>query len=197
VNVLITNLESPFAKSLASIFEREGYQVFSLDAITTDKLDYLVDTTDFTHPEDNFTLTDGINTDIIKEVYFKNVIEPMATLEKVLPLLDAGEENCKRLFYVTSVQASINETRSTGGYAYNMSKAALHQFLQMAHNRLAPSGYTLRVYDPMHGIISPQAAAEGAFNYITRRRGTENYDTRRDDENNLVMRDAEGRLHGW
>ena len=193
-NVLITCTQTPFGSALAKIFEREGYRVFSPDNLPN-KLDFLIDTTDFTHPADTFALTDGIDADVIEAVYRQNVIGPMATLEAVLPLLDAGTG--KRLCYISSARASINETRDTRGYAYNMSKAGLHQFLQLVSNRLAPSGYTFRVYDPMGTKIAPTAAAEGAFHYMTRRRGTENFDIMRDDENNLAMRDAEGRLHGW
>ena len=194
-NVLITCAQTPFGQALAQVFEREGYRVFSPDNDLPDALDFLVDTTDFTHPADIFTVTDGIDTDVIAQVYRQNVIGPMATLEGMLPLLDAGEG--KRLCYISGARASINETRDTKGYAYNMSKAGLHQFLQLVSNKLTPMGYTFRVYDPMGEKIAPQAAAEGAFHYFTRRRGTENFDIRRDDENNLAMRDAEGRLHGW
>jgi hypothetical protein len=79
-----------------------------------------------------------------------------------------------------------------------MSKAALHQFIQMTRNKLVPKGYTFRVFDPMDtSEITPEAAAESAFNYIMRRRGTENNDPKRDDEDNLVFRDAQGRQHSW
>jgi NAD(P)-dependent dehydrogenase (short-subunit alcohol dehydrogenase family) len=93
--------------------------------------------------------------------------------------------------------ASINATRDTGSYAYKLSKAALHMFLQMVANRLTPGGYTYRVYDPMFSEVEPKASAEGAFNYFTRRRGTENDDPQRDDEKRLVFRDALGREHAW
>jgi NAD(P)-dependent dehydrogenase (short-subunit alcohol dehydrogenase family) len=119
----------------------------------------------------------------------------MALIEAFLPLLEEGEN--KRLFYVSSAEATINENRRTDRYGYAMAKSALHQFLQMIKNRLYENGYTFRVFDPMEGKVAPEAAAESAFNYIIRRRGTENHDPRRDDEDNLVLRDAEGRLHGW
>ena len=200
-NVLITCTDTPFGKSLAEIFKREGYNLLDMSDFTgpnpdeNKHLDYLADTTDFTDPEDTFTLADGINTEVLRRVYHKNVTAPMKTLETLLPFLDAGEG--KRIFYVSSARASINECRDVRGYAYNMSKAGLHQFIQMAGNKLGPKGYTLRVYDPMTATMDPKAAAEGAFHYITRRRGTNHDDPRRDDEHNLVLRDAEGRLHGW
>jgi len=67
----------------------------------------------------------------------------------------------------------------------------------MTRNKLASKGYTFRVFDSLDGEISPEKSAAGAYNYITRRRGTENHDPLRDDEENLVFRDAQGRQHSW
>jgi len=213
---LVTSLNTVFGEKLAAIFAREGFQVFALgdkqiEKVTllpadpyeaaaalknkTDKLDFLLDTTDVCSPKDIFTVRDGIDTEVIEQAYRQNVLTSMALLEAFLPLLDKGEG--KRLFYLTCAEASINETRRIDHFAYNMSKAALHQFIQMTRNKLAPKGYTFRVFDPMDKEISPEAAAESAYNYITRRRGTENHDPLRDDEDNLVFRDAEGRQHSW
>jgi len=214
--VLVTSLDTLFGEKLAAIFAREGFEVFALgkkpiESVTllplnpyealeslrkkTGKLDYLLDTTDVKSPKDTFTVRDGIDGTVVEQVYRQNVLASMALLEAFLPLLDQGEG--KRLFYLTSAEASINETRRIDHFAYNMSKAALHQFIQMTRNKLAPKGYTFRVFDPMEGELPPEAAAEGAYNYITRRRGTENHDPLRDDEDNLVFRDAQGRQHSW
>jgi NAD(P)-dependent dehydrogenase (short-subunit alcohol dehydrogenase family) len=214
--VLVTSLDTAFGEKLAAVFAREGFLVFALgnkpiENVTllplapyeaaaalkekTDKLDFLLDTTDVRSPEDAFTVRDGIDGAVIEQVYRKNVLASMTFLEAFLPLLDQGEG--KRLFYLTCAEASINETRRIDHFAYNMSKAALHQFIQMTRNKLAPKGYTFRVFDPLEGELSPEAAAESAYNYITRRRGTENHDPLRDDEDNLVFRDAQGRQHSW
>jgi NAD(P)-dependent dehydrogenase (short-subunit alcohol dehydrogenase family) len=218
-NVLITCLDKEFDEKLAVAFAREGYYVFALgeeSALTAEQvtllpldpykaaemlkekagsLDYLLDTTDVQHPQDTFTVRGGIDGAVIEDSYRRNVLRSMAILEAFLPLLDEGED--KRLFYLTCSDASINETCRTDHFGYNMGKAALHQFLQMTRNKLAPKGYTFRAFDPMDGQIAPEAAAESAFNYITRRRGTENNDHLRDDEENLVFRDAQGRQHPW
>jgi NAD(P)-dependent dehydrogenase (short-subunit alcohol dehydrogenase family) len=211
--VLVTCVNKIFDEKLVSAFAREGFRVFAMgdkpvegaELLPADanqaaamlkekagKLDFLVDTTDVLHPNDTFTVRDGIDCAVIEQVYWQNVLRSMALLEAFLPLLDEG--GGKRLFYLTRAEASINETRSTDHFGYNMSKAALHQFLQMTRNKLAPKGYTFRVFDPMD---APEKAAESAFNYITRRRGTENNDPKRDDEDNLVFRDAQGRQHSW
>ncbi len=213
---LVTCLDTIFNETLAAIFAREGFQVFALgnkpiknvtllptdpyEAVEafkkkTGKLDFFLDTTDVFSSKDTFTVLDGIDAKVIEQVYRQNVLVSMALLEAFLPLLDLGED--KRLFYLTCADASINETRRIDHFAYNMSKAALHQFIQMTRNKLAKKGYTFRVFDPMTGDIPPETAAESAYNYITRRRGTENHDPLRDDEENLVFRDAEGRQHSW
>jgi len=208
-SALVTNIDTVFGEKLAAVFAREGFDVFALgkdlpldpyEAATalkekTGKLDLLLDTTDARSPKDAFTVRDGIDREIVEQMYRQNVLASMAFLEAFLPLLDQGEG--KRLFYLTSAEASINETRRIDHFAYNMSKAALHQFIQMTRNKLAAKGYTFRVFDPLEREVSPEAAAESAYNYITRRRGTENHDPLRDDEENLVFRDAQGRQHSW
>jgi len=213
---LVTCLDTVFDETLAAIFAREGFQVFALGSKPienvmllpqdpykaaaalkekTGKLDFLLDTTNVRSAKDTFTVRDGIDAKVIEQVYRQNVLVSMTLLEAFLPLLDQGEN--KRLFYLTCADASINETRQIDHFAYNMSKAALHQFIQMTRNKLASKGYTFRVFDKMDGYVSPEAAAESAYNYITRRRGTENHDPLRDDEENLVFRDAQGRQHTW
>ena len=205
--VLITNIANEFDAKLEEVFKREGYNVLSLngleninetiDAIKSGgwKLDYLLDTTDFSHIDDDYTIQEDLDWDVSEAIFRKNVIAPMAMLEIFLPYLDLG--NGKRLFYVTSATASINETRSVTEYGYNMAKTALHQFIGLTRNKLAPLGYTLRVFDPMAGEVSPAAAAESAFTYITRPRGTDGDDKKRNDEDNLVIWDALGRQHSW
>ena len=218
--VLITCLDKIFDEKLSLAFVREGFDVFSIgvkpwekpiNGVTllpfdakeaaaalkekAGKLDFLLDTTDSGDREDDFTTRDGINGAVVERVYRQNVLRPMALLEAFLPLLDSGEG--KRLFYLTRSEASINETRRIDHFGYNMGKAALHQFMQMTRNKLAPKGYTFRAFDPLERELSPEAAAESAYNYITRRRGTENNDPNRDDEDNLVFRDALGRQHAW
>jgi len=211
---LLTCLNNTFDRNLAAAFAREGFHAFAMGDIPTEgvtllpsdvaqaavileheagQLDFLLDTTDFQDAADTFTLREGIDWTVVERVYRRNVLHSMAILEAFLPLLDAG--GGKRLFYLTSAAAAVNETRRADHFGYNMSKAALHQFLQMTRNKLASKGYTFRVFDPMAGELSPEAAAEGAFNYITRRRAVEG--PLRDDEENLVFRDAEGRQHAW
>lgn len=216
--VLITGLNKIFDEKLAEIFIRGGFCVFAmsdkpavLEGLTllpsgvceasaalkekAGKLDFLLDTTDVSDPKDTFTVRDGMDSAVMERIFRRNVLRSMSLLEAFLPLLDEGES--KRLFYLTRAGASINETRCTSHFGYNMSKAGLHQFIQMTRNKLAPKGYTFRVFDPLDNELSPEAAAQSAFNYIIRRRGTENNDPMRDDEDNLVFRDAQGRQHCW
>lgn len=213
---LISCLDKDFDKKLISAFVREGFSVFAIGEKPMEgvillgadlqkaavsfqekmgELDFLLDTTDFQNTNDCFTIRDGLQSNIIEQIYRGNVLRSMSILEYFLPFLDKG--GGKRLFYLTSAKASTNETRCVSNFAYNMSKAGLHQFLQMARNKLAPKGYTFRVFDPMYSEVPAEKSAESAYNYITRRRGTENNDPLRDDEENLVFRDAQGRQHSW
>ena len=198
-NVFITGQKNDFDKRLAGIFIREGYNTYTADDnVPGNKMEFIdiyIDVSDERDPADDFSIRDGLDEDIIRRVYEANVLNSMKMLEEYLPLLDAG--NAKRLCFLTAAEASINETRETNGFAYKMSKAAMHNFFQMISNRLSPAGYTFRIFDPLHGDIDAKASAEGAFNYFTRRRGIEQDNPLRDDESRLVFRDALGREHTW
>ncbi|MBR5680809.1 MAG: hypothetical protein IKX19_09165 [Clostridia bacterium] len=79
-----------------------------------------------------------------------------------------------------------------------MAKAALNQILTVSKNGLRERGFTFRLFDPMTGEIPPEKAAASAYAYFTRDRfddGPGRLD--RDDENNLVIRDALGREIPW
>ena len=214
--VLITGLTKLFDKKLAAAFARDGYKVYAMgegqidgvELLPTDlkqavdtvqkgsgHIDLYIDVSDVRSPLDDFTVRSGLNDKVIRQQYEANLLRPMALLEAFLPLLEAGEG--KRLCYLTAAEASINETRGIDGYGYKMTKAALANFLQITRNVLAPKGYTFRVYDPMYKEVSADLAAEAALNYFIRRRGIENDDTMRDDEGNVVFRDAYGRHHPW
>ncbi|MCL2809074.1 MAG: SDR family NAD(P)-dependent oxidoreductase [Treponema sp.] len=214
--VLITNIKKDFDKILAGVFAREGYKVYAIGSeqingvalLPSDLkeaagiiqkesglIDLYIDVSDERSPLDNFNVRTGINEQIIRELYDANVIRPMFMLETFFPLLEMGQG--KRICYLTSAGASINETKDTENYAYNMAKVALHNFLQITRNALAPKNYTIRVYDPMNGEINARSSAEAAYNYFTRGRGVERGDEKRDDENNLVFRDAYGKQHAW
>jgi len=214
--VLITDLKNDFYKALAVAFAQENFKVYAIgntqiEGVTllssdikeaaaalkkeSGHIDIYIDVSDERSSSDNFTVRDGLNDKVIRELYDANVIRPMALLETFLPLLELGEG--KRLCFLTSAQASINETRETEGYGYKMAKAALHNFLQITRNVLAPKGFTIRAFDPSQNEIPAEAAAQAALNYFVRRRGIERGDERRDDEGNLVFRDAFGRQHAW
>jgi len=214
--VLITELKNDFDRKLAAAFAQEQYKVYAiseeqLEGVTSLSLelkeasaalekessyiDIYIDTSDKRCPSDNFNVRSGIDDKVMRELFDANVTRPMSLLETFLPLIEAGE--AKRLCFLTSAQASINETRETDGYAYKMAKAALHNFLQITRNVLTPKGFTFRAFDPSLNEADAKTAASAALNYFVRRRGVERGDERRDDEGNLVFRDAYGRQHTW
>ena len=214
--VLITALEKEFDKKLAAAFTVEKNKVYAIgnepiDGVTLlssdlnkaveliqkegGHIDLYIDVTDKRSPSDNFNVRSGINDDVMRNLYEANVIRSMKLLETFLPLVEAGK--IKRLCYLTAAEASINETQDTEGYAYKMAKAGLHNFLQITRNVLAPKGFTIRAYDPEFNKVSAELSAQAAMNYFARGRGVERGDPNRDDETNLVFRDANGRQHSW
>ena len=174
-------------------------------------IDIYIDVSDERSALDNFNVRSGLNDQVMRELYDADVIKPMSMLEAFFPFLEAG--GTKRICFLTAAEASINEARGTEGYGYKMAKAGIHNFLQITRNVLAPKGYTIRVYDPCQSscecaakapgadktanAVTAEMAAEAAFNYFTRVRGVERGDPNRDDETNLVFRDAYGRQHSW
>jgi NAD(P)-dependent dehydrogenase (short-subunit alcohol dehydrogenase family) len=221
--VLITAFNNDFDKNLALAFASEGYKVYVMgnaeaegitfipadikqaaEAVQKDSgfIDIYIDVSNESSSSDKFNVRTGINGQVIQDLYEANVTRPMALLEAFMPLLEAGSG--KRLCYLTSAEASINETRAVDGLGYKMAKAALHNFLQITRNALAPKGCTIRAFDPCQAgncpreqEVSAPLSAQAAFNYFTRRRGMERDDPNRDDEGNLVFRDAWGRQHTW
>jgi NAD(P)-dependent dehydrogenase (short-subunit alcohol dehydrogenase family) len=214
--VLITETENEFNKKLAAAFILENYKVYSMgeeqksgvtplpsdlkEAVNAIKregghIDIYIDVSDRRSPSDNFNIRGAVNDEVMRNLFETNVIRPMAMLEAFMPLLETGK--AKRLCYLTAAEASINETFDTEGFGYKMAKAGLHNFLQITRNVLAPRGYTFRVYDPMYDKVSAEFSVQAAINYFIRRRGIEGGDPQRDDEDNLVFRDAYGRQHSW
>lgn len=154
-------------------------------------IDLYVDTSNYKSSKDNFTVADNIDYDVIKEVYTANVLRPIGLYEGFFPLMKSG--TLRRYCFITDAKASINHCKDVSGYGFNMSKAGLYNFIQIMKNKLMPEGFTFRVFDPLTGALSDEAAAKSAFNYFTRRRGIEG----RDDELKLVIRDAFGRQQNW
>jgi len=218
----LTGIANDFDVELAKILSENGYKVYSTDrgkaaeassfatiinfdpgdadSIETASrefvenaghIDLYIETSDYRSDRDTFTVSDEIDFDLIKMIYTKNVLQPIALYEAFLPLMKKG--NLKRYAFITSADASVNHTTDTFGYGYNMSKAALHNVLQIMKNNLLPQGFTFRTFDPSGKKIPPSASSKSAFNYFTRRRGIEG----RDDEPKLKIRDAEGREWSW
>lgn len=170
-------------KACAELLESHGY------------IDLYIDTSNYKPDCDKFTVSNdsgGADYDVMKEIYTANVLRPIALYEGFLPLMKNGK--LKRYCFITSAEASVNLCGDISGYGYNMSKAGLHNFLQIIKNKLMPEGYTFRAFDPSIGEISDETAAKSAFNYFTRRRGGEGG---RDDETKLAIRDAFGRQRSW
>lgn len=155
-------------------------------------IDLYIDTSNYKSIRDNFTVSDNIDYDVINEIYTANVLRPIRLYEGFFPLVQKGE--LKRYCFITSAKASVNLCGDVSGYGYNMSKAGLHNFLQIIKNKLIPDGFTFRAFDPLTDELPDDMSGKSAFNYFTRRRGGEGG---RDDEAKLVIRDALGRQQSW
>ena len=191
MTVYFTHIDSGFARALARLFEANG------DSVTTDParaVDFFIDTTELRDPEDCRAVGEGIDAEAAVRSFHANVSEPLALLEKVFPNMTGK----KRICFLTTGDASVNRSGAVSGYGRNMAKAALHQILTVAKNGLRERGFTFRLLDPLTGQILPEKAAASAFVYFTRDRFDDGPgNPSRDDENNLIIRDALGREIPW
>ena len=191
MTIFLTKTDGPFARALAGSFTANG------DTVTADpsvSADFFIDTTDFRDPGDDRAAGDGIDAEAAVRSFRANVSEPLALLSEVLPRMTGK----KRICFLSSRDGSVNWSTATTGYGRNMAKAALHQILTVTKNGLRERGFTFRLFDPMTDKVPPEKAAASAYAYFTRDRfddGPGRPD--RDDENNLVIRDALGREVPW
>ena len=191
MTIYFTKTDDVFSRALAGFFTANG------DTVTSDPAadaDFFIDTTDFRDPDDDRALGDGVDAEAAVRSFHENVSEPLMLLEHVLPRMTGK----KRICFLTTRDASVNWSEATSGYGRNMAKSALHQILTVTKNGLRERGFTFRLFDPMTGEIPLEKAAASAYAYFTRDRfddGPNRPD--RDDENNLVIRDALGREIPW
>lgn len=188
--VYISSLESEFGKELAAQFEQNGYTVVTEPE---DGLEYFIDVTDCRLPEDDKAVGAGIDPAVLDRAYQENVCKPLQALEKAFRSMTG----VKRIGFLSSVDASTNYSEKIKGYGYSMSKGALHNILTITKNTWLPSGYTFRLFDPMTGRYCQKKAAAAAYRYFTLGRYLDDDDYDRDDEKNLIIRDALGREIPW
>ena len=189
--VYFTSLESVFSRALAERFRAAGFEITEEIGIN---IEYFIDTTDW-HPEDDTKkVGEGISPAAGLEAYRKNVSEPLDKLDSVYYYM-VGK---KRICFLSSKASSINLSEETAGFGHHMAKAALHQILTITKNGLIEKGFTFRLFDPMTDEYPPEKAADSAFVYFTRDRYIDNDDNKsREDERNLLLRDAKGREIPW
>ena len=190
--VYITKKTSEFALALAQLFEKNGHEVvFEPQA----GVEYFIDVTDETVAGDDKRIGEGLDAEAAALAYRKNVCEPIALLEKVLPDM-VGK---KRICFINSRKSSISLSEETAGFGHNMSKASINLIMCLTKNGMIKRGFTFRLFDPMAGQVAADLAARSGFGYFTRDRffddPTDGLD--RFDEENLIVRDALGREIPW
>ena len=189
--VYFTSLESDFAKALAKRFEKNGFEIVTETGIN---IEYFIDTTDYVPADDDRKVGEGLSKEAGIEAYEKNVCGPIDALDRCFYYMVGKKRAC----FLSSGKSSINWSAEESGYAHHMAKAALHQILTITKNALIERGFTFRLFDPLTGEVSPEKAADAAFVYFTRDRYSDNdADKSREDERNLLLRDAKGREIPW
>lgn len=190
--VYISSLQTPFAEKLAAMFAAEGYEICHAPEAG---IEFFIDVTDEAVPGDDRRVGEGIDAKAAASAYRKNVCEPLARLCEALP----GMTGRKRICFLNTARSSISLSTETAGYGLYMSRAALNLILVLSKNGLVEQGYTFRLFDPLEGTVPPELAARSALGYFTRDRFVDDeWDgLGRNDELNLVIRDALGREIPW
>ena len=183
-----SSLETAFAQALAALFEDAGYEIVTAPEAG---IEYFIDLTDASVPGDGKRVGEGVDPAAAAEAYRRNVCDPLAQLSQAMP----GMVGKKRICFLNDARASVNCSAEVSGYGHHMSRAALNMILVMSKIALADQGYTFRLFDPMTGAVPPAQAAKSAMGYFTRDRFVDDPWDRmtRNDELNLVIRDALGR----
>lgn len=198
----LTKKDTRFAVALAQALQRRGFEVYAGDELYSmhKPIDLFIATANEAAPGDDFSIEDGIDADVIMAAVQENVCDPVKKLEAALPMMDSAQ--LKRICFLTTHHASVNQSESVRGYGLNMSKAAAHQMLTIIKNKLQKDGYTFRVFDPLldeqDKRVTIESAAEAAVSYcMTKRAADPDNLSIRNDERRMVMRDALGREWPW
>ncbi len=189
--VYLSEESSRFGARLARRFREAGYEI---TCEPEPGLSVFVDLTDEELTEDSRAAGEGIDAEAAAEAYRKNVCGPISRLDTAFPDMTGP----KRICFLAARQASVEWSVATSGYGRLMARAALYQILTITKNTWLEKGYTFRLFDPMRGETDPEKAADAAFVYFVRDRYDDGPDNpSRNDEANLLVRDAFGREIPW
>lgn len=126
----------------------------------TDKLDMIISNAGIYEKP---AALDDMHTDYdyMMNIYNVNAMGGVRITETFIDLL--GNSELKRICFVSSEAGSITQARRTNCFSYCMSKAALNMYGKLLHNRLHPSGYSIRLYHPgwIKSYMSGQLSSVG------------------------------------
>jgi hypothetical protein len=199
---LICGYTTVFANSVASRLEDMGWNVarvplseHCLEAIgellnKTETPDMFIFFTGKKEDADKGGVRDGPDYDEIVSLYEHNTVLFLRIVEFLHEPMRKSQ--LKRICLVSHSAASINLNRSTGGYGFSMSLAALNSLMKMLANLMRPEGFTFRLLCADDAESIPDAA-DNAIAYLLRNRSYDPHSQERHDENRLVLRDLYGR----
>ncbi|WP_172255606.1 SDR family NAD(P)-dependent oxidoreductase [Saccharibacillus deserti] len=173
----------------------------------TRSLDLLINNAGVITDKNEDSIRTSQDYDEMIRLYQVNALGPIRTSEAFLPLLERGE--LKRLCFVSSEAGSIGKAERTAWFAYCMSKAALNRGVRLLFDRRRPEGFTFRLYHPgwmrtyMSGErnteaeLEPSESAASALEYFLGSALPWDDKPHAIDEDELVMRDWQGREWPW
>lgn len=130
--------------------------------------------------------------DGLLKAYDNTALELLRKTTEYLPLLDRG--NKKRLCFITSLDSSINNTRTSDHWERIIS-ASCNMAVKTLFNRLNPLGYTFRIYGAED--YNNLAEVSYAVRYMLQDRSLEEESHQHSDEKRIVIRDKQEREYPW
>ena len=201
-NALLCGNKTPFVNSVASKLEAMDWNAGQVSLSSryagdlkkyldkTGAPDMLIFFTGKNKISDKSKIRDGLNYDQMIKIYEQNTVMFLRIVEVLhQPML---KSQLKRICLVTDSAGSINQNRSTDGYGYSMSLAALNSLMYMLANLMRPQGFTFRLLCA-DGAEKIPDAANNAVAYLLRDRAYMPRHKDQGDENRLVLRDLSGR----
>ena len=158
------------------------------------KIDLYIDTSSLEWNKNNETLRDIVNTSKILQEFKLRAIAPLRTIIGFLDLIRMSEK--KRICFITSTVASINQSTNKTDFGFCMSLAALHKSLYIMRNALKNQNFSFRLlgYDNQKKGTSLEQSVENCIGYFCRDRGVAEGIN---DEENFILRDQFGSVVPW
>lgn len=179
--IVLEGRADSFMEELERDFKKAGHEVIE-ESEEVDIFVYCI------HPP----ACEAMDYNALLKAYDETSLELLRKVSEYLPLLEKGRK--KRLCFVTSLDSSINNTR-TGEHWERIVSASCNMAVKTLFNRLNPLGFTFRLFAVED--YSELSEASYAAGYMLQDRSMEEESHQHSDEKRIVIRDKYEREYPW